>query len=126
MQDPNRSLGDVESSVPQIQVREMDSLLRINSGQTAVLGGLIQDGVDLGRVGTPVLSELPGIGDAFSYRSNRVSKTELVIFLRPRVIRDASVSGDLADYQHYLPDQQPLSSEPQRLTQPLSLSGGGT
>lgn len=126
VRDPNPSLVDVESSVPQIQVREMDSLLRINSGQTAVLGGLIQDGMDLSRAGTPVLSELPGIGDAFSYRNNQVSKTELVIFLRPRVIRDASVSGELADYQHYLPDQQPLSSEPQRLTQPLSLSGGGT
>ena len=127
VQDPNPSLQDVESSVPQIQVREMDSLLRINSGQTAVLGGLIQDGVDLNRVGTPVLSELPGIGDAFSYRSNAVSKTELVIFLRPRVIRDASISGDLADYQHYLPDdRQPLSSEPQRLTQPLPILGGGT
>ena len=127
VQDPNPSLQDVESSVPQIQVREMDSLLRINSGQTAVLGGLIQDGVDLNRVGTPVLSEMPGIGDAFSYRSNAVSKTELVIFLRPRVIRDASISGDLADYQHYLPDdRQPLSSEPQRLTQPLPILGGGT
>jgi general secretion pathway protein D len=127
VQDPNPSLGDVGSSVPQIQVREMDSLLRINSGQTAVLGGLIQDGVDLNRAGTPVLSELPGIGDAFSYRSNKVNKTELVIFLRPRVIRDASISGELADYQHYLPDdREPLSAEPQRLTQPLPLLGGGT
>ncbi len=127
VQDPNPSLGEVGSSVPQIQVREMDSLLRINSGQTAVLGGLIQDGVDLNRAGTPVLSELPGIGDAFSYRSNKVNKTELVIFLRPRVIRDASISGELADYQHYLPDdREPLSAEPQRLTQPLPLLGGGT
>jgi general secretion pathway protein D len=127
VQDPNPSLGDVGSSVPQIQVREMDSLLRINSGQTAVLGGLIQDGVDLNRAGTPVLSELPGIGDAFSYRSNKVNKTELVIFLRPRVIRDASINGELADYQHYLPDdREPLSAEPQRLTQPLPLLGGGT
>lgn len=128
VRDPNPSLSDtgVESSVPQIQVREMDSLLRINSGQTAVLGGLIQDGVDLSRSGTPVLSELPGIGDAFSYRNNQVSKTELVIFLRPKVIRDASVSGDLSDYRRYLPEQQRRSAEPERLTQPLRLPGGGT
>ncbi len=126
VQDPNPALGDVESSVPQIQVREMDSLLRINSGQTAVLGGLIQDAVDLSRVGTPVLSELPGIGDAFSYRNNRVSKTELVIFLRPRVIRDASVTSDLSDYQQYMPNQQQISSEPERLTKPLHPSGSGS
>ena len=128
VRDPNPSLADsnVESSIPQIQVREMDSILRINSGQTAVLGGLIQDGVDLSRSGTPVLSELPFVGDAFSYRNNQVSKTELVIFLRPRVIRDASVSGDLADYQRYLPEQQIRSSEPERLTQPMRSPGGGT
>ncbi|HEY9198330.1 MAG TPA: pilus (MSHA type) biogenesis protein MshL [Gammaproteobacteria bacterium] len=129
--DPNPALiapngRRTESSVPQIQVREMDSLLRINSGQTAVLGGLIQDSVDLNRSGTPVLSELPGIGDAFSYRDNTVSRNELVIFLRPRVIRDASLNGDLTDYQRYLPAQQPISSEPQRLTQPLRLPGGGS
>ncbi len=128
VRDPNPALADsdVESSIPQIQVREMDSILRINSGQTAVLGGLIQDGVDLNRSGTPLLSELPGIGDAFSYRNNQVSKTELVIFLRPKVIRDASVSGELADYRRYLPEHQQRSAEPERLTQPLPLPGGGT
>jgi MSHA biogenesis protein MshL len=126
VRDPNPSLAPfkIESSVPQIQVREMDSLLRINSGQTAVLGGLIQDSVDLNRSGTPVLSELPGIGDAFSYRDNRVSRSELVIFLRPRVIREASVGGELVDYQRYLPDRQRISAEPERLTE--RLPGGGS
>lgn len=126
VRDPNPSLApfNIESSVPQIQVREMDSLLRINSGQTAVLGGLIQDSVDLNRSGTPVLSELPGIGDAFSYRDNRVNRTELVIFLRPRVIREASVGGELADYQRYLPERQRIGAEPERLTE--RLYGGGS
>ncbi len=121
VRDPNPALApfNIESSVPQIQVREMDSLLRINSGQTAVLGGLIQDSVDLGRSGTPVLSEIPGIGDVFSYRDNRVNRTELVIFLRPRVIRDASLEGELADYQRYLPGRWDITSEPQRLTEQL-------
>lgn len=125
VQDPNPSLAPfgIESSVPQIQVREMDSLLRIHSGQTAVLGGLIQDSVDLNRSGTPVLSELPGIGDLFSYRDNRVNRTELVIFLRPRVIREASMDGELADYQRYLPGQRHITAEPERLTD--GLRGGG-
>lgn len=121
--DPNPALAafDVESRVPQIQVREMDSILRIQSGQTAVLGGLIQDSADVNKSGTPILSELPRIGDLFSYRDNRISRSELVIFLRPRVIRSASVNADLADYRAYMPGQQRISSEPERLTEPLKL-----
>ncbi len=122
VRDPNPSLANsnVESNVPQIQVREMDSLLRINSGQTAVLGGLIQDNVDLNKSGTPFLSEVPHLGDLFSYRNNVINRTELVIFLRPRVIRDPGVDGELADYRRYLPENQHISSDPERLT------GGGT
>lgn len=121
--DPNPALAafDVESRVPQVQVREMDSILRIQSGQTAVLGGLIQDSADVNKSGTPLLSELPRIGDLFSYRDNRISRSELVIFLRPRVIRSASVTGDLADYRDYMPTQQRSSGEPQRLTEPFKL-----
>jgi len=50
-----------------------------------------------------VLSQLPLIGDLFRYRDDKYTKTELVIFLRPVVVKDASLSGDLRDYQVYLP-----------------------
>ncbi len=105
--DPNPSLAsvNVESRVPEIQVREMDSVLRIHTGQTAVLGGLIQDRIDLNKAGLPGLSDIPRVGEAFSYRNNKIEKTELVIFLRPRVIHDASINGDLAEYRDYLPDR---------------------
>ena len=123
VQDPNPELVkvNVQSLVPQIQVREMDSILRIQSGQTAVLGGLIQDSVDVNKSGTPFLSELPSIGDLFSYRDNRISRSELVIFLRPRVIRNASLNGELADYREHMPEKLIYSGEPQRLTEPLKL-----
>ncbi len=126
--DPNPSLApfDIESRVPQIQVREMDSILRVQSGQTAVLGGLIQDSVDLNKSGTPGLSELPGVGELFSVRDNRVSRTELVIFLRPRVIRNASLARELADFRGYLPAAQPVGGDPQRLTPPPRLGGDGS
>ncbi len=102
--DPNPSLSaaKTESRIPQIQVREMDSVLRLDSGRVAVLGGLIQDTVDLDHKGVPLLSRVPRIGDAFKYRDDTVKKTELVIFLRPRVIRNASIARDLADFRHYL------------------------
>jgi MSHA type pilus biogenesis protein MshL len=102
--DPNPALAasDTESRIPQIQVREMESVLRVRSGQIAVLGGLIQDSVDLKDQGIPGLTELDVVGDAFTYRNNQHKKSELVIFLRPRVV--ASIDQPLDVYTDYLPD----------------------
>lgn len=98
------SVERVQSLVPEIQVREVESTLRLVSGQAAILGGLIQDQVQNQRDGLPGLSRLPwGLGDLFAYRDDIAKKTELVIFMRPVVVRDASLNGDLADYRDYLP-----------------------
>jgi len=116
--DPNPALADakVVSRIPEIQVREMESILRISSGQTAVLGGLIQDDIDLKDSGLPLLGRLPLVGNLFNFKHNIVRKSELVIFLRPRVIRNASLEGDLSTYRRYLPsteagDDAPGSSQ---------------
>lgn len=93
----------VQSLIPVLQVREFDSTLRIASGQAAVLGGLIQDKQVNSRQGLPGLSRVPILGDAFSYRDDKVSKIELVVFLRPIVVRENGVNGELAAYQQYLP-----------------------
>lgn len=84
------SNSNVQSLIPVLQVREFDSTLRISSGQVAVLGGLIQDKQVNTRQGVPGLSRLPWIGDAFSYRDDKVSKIELVVFLRPIVVKDSN------------------------------------
>jgi general secretion pathway protein D len=78
----------VKSQVPVLQVREFDSTLKIVSGQVAVLGGLIQDKQSNNRQGVPGLSRIPWVGDAFSYRDDKVSKIELVVFLRPIVVKE--------------------------------------
>jgi len=102
--DPNPvlALSNSESRIPQVQVREMESVLRVRSGQVAVLGGLIQDQIDLQDKGLPVLSKLKFINDAFTYRNNEHKKSELVIFLRPRVV--ASIDRPLDVYGDHLPD----------------------
>jgi general secretion pathway protein D len=98
------SAQTVQSLVPEIQVREVESTLRLASNETAVLGGLIQDQVQNQRDGVPLASRLPwGIGDLFSARDDTATKTELVIFLRPVVVHDPSLNGDLRDYKQYLP-----------------------
>lgn len=103
--DPNPSLAaaGVTSLVPVIQTREMESVLRVQSGQVAVLGGLMQDAVTNIEDTIPGVRDLPGIGQILSQRKDLNQKTELVIFLRPVVIKDASIDGDYASYRHLLP-----------------------
>ena len=106
--DPNPDLArvNVRNRVPEIQSREFESVLRVPSGHTAILGGLMQDSFEGQRDGVPILSRIPFVGDAVSYRNDTSRKTELVIFLRPLVVRDPSLDGELAEYRRYLPDER--------------------
>jgi len=90
--------------IPTIRVREMESVLRLNSGQIAVLGGLMQDNNSESTDGVPVLSDFEDIGAAFTSRDNNFVKTELVIFIRPWVIRTPSVEADLQQFRRMLPE----------------------
>lgn len=106
--DPAPTLmgSPVDNRIPEIQVREMESTLTLADGQVAILGGLIQDSLQTSRAGWPGLSRLPwGLGDLFSHRDDQVGKTELVVFLRPVVVRNPSLLGDLAAYRERLPDE---------------------
>jgi general secretion pathway protein D len=109
VEDPNPALATagVHSSVPVIQARELESLMKIPSGQIAVMGGLMQDSVDNAKDSIPLLGSVPVIGDLFSYRNEKSTKTELVIFMRPIVVKDASVNGDYKDYRYLLPGEKP-------------------
>jgi general secretion pathway protein D len=95
----------IRSLVPNLQVREFDSSLKVPSGQIAVLGGLIQDSQQNERTGMPGLSRLPLLGDLFSYRDDSIRKTELVIFLRPLALNEASLSRELSHFRQFSPGQ---------------------
>jgi MSHA biogenesis protein MshL len=103
--DPNPSLAQagVTSLIPVIQTREMESVLRVQSGQVAVLGGLMQDASSRVEDTIPGVRDIPGLGAIFEQRKDLNQKTELVIFLRPVVIRDASIETDYAGYRGLLP-----------------------
>ncbi len=112
VQDPNPSLRgtlttpSIESKIPVTQTREMESVLRVASGQTAILGGLMVDSFAGSRGGLPLASRIPILGDLVSYRDDTSEKRELVIFLRPVVVKNASIEGDLSAYRRHLPDRQ--------------------
>lgn len=114
--DPNPALANagVVSPVPQLQKREIESILQVSSGQTVVLGGLMQDEVKRTRDAVPGIGNPAYTGAAselFGYRDELAAKTELVIFLRPTVITNASLDSDeLAMFRQFLPRAEPAPS----------------
>lgn len=91
--------------IPQTSTREMESILRIQNNQIAVLGGLMEDSINKNTSEVPLLGHIPLLGNLFQNRDDTTSKTELVIFLRPIVIKNASVDGDFNTFRSNLPDQ---------------------
>ncbi len=106
--DPNPALV-TPNLIPVFETREFDSMLRIQSGQTAVLGGLMQDSVENVEDTIPGLNRIPFFGKLFAQERKVTRKTELVIFLRATVIRDASVEGDYAGFRSLLPTENFLT-----------------
>jgi MSHA biogenesis protein MshL len=117
--DPNPALT-IDSPIPQVQTREMESVLKIEDNQIAVLGGLMQDELNNQTYSVPLLGDIPLLGELFRYRNDTTKKTELVIFLRPTVIHDASINGDFSRFRNQLPgtnftkpgDTMPSSANP--------------
>ena len=82
--------------------RSVDSTVLVDDGQIVVIGGLIQDTVSEGVDKIPVLGDLPLIGGLFKYNTRTRNKTNLMVFLRPTLLRSAqgvtSLTNDRYDY----------------------------
>jgi MSHA biogenesis protein MshL len=104
--DPNPALAqnNVISRIPEIQTRELESILKVGSGDVAVMGGLMQESQDDKQDMVPGASAVPVLGNLFKYRNDNSAKTELVIFLRPIVVHEASLDGDYKHLKSLLPD----------------------
>ncbi len=101
--DPNPSLTNIESRIPVVQEKEMSSVLRLRNKQTAIIGGLIEDSNSSGRSGLPWVSDVPFVGDLFSKRDEATKKRELIIFIRPVIIKNPDVdNGDLTSVSRFL------------------------
>ncbi len=104
--DPSPALAEygVINPIPEVQIREIESILKVYSGQVAVLGGLMQDSLETGTQGLPGISRIRGLGGLFSFNRETASKTELIVFIRPVVMKQPSLDGDLQEYRDFLPD----------------------
>ncbi len=81
--NPNQSF---DSFVPEVQVRELDTILAMNSGEIVVVGGLMEERSANEQDGIPTAQDIPGIGGLFKGKSHDRTVTELVIFLRATII----------------------------------------
>ena len=82
---------------PTITERKVSSQISVVSGQTVLLAGLIQDEQDKSRQGVPILDQLPFAGAAFGTTGKTNKRTELIIFIRPQIIRDSADASMVAE-----------------------------
>lgn len=108
LQNPSQH---IQSGLPVVAVREIDSVLRMTSGAVAVLGGLMIEGAELGGAGIPGTIDTP-IGFLTSAKRQARAVTELVIFLKATILDDSRTSVTPADqrlYANFTTDPRPLN-----------------
>lgn len=82
---------------PTIRQRKIRTSVVVNDSEALALGGLIQERETTGKKKVPVLGDIPVLGAAFREKSNAISRTELIIFIRPRVIRDLNEARNVTE-----------------------------
>ncbi|HEX3339840.1 MAG TPA: type II secretion system secretin GspD, partial [Pseudolabrys sp.] len=82
---------------PTVSQRKVKSSVSVANGQTVLLAGLIQEKNELDRGGIPLLDQIPKVGDLFSHQTKSIVRTELIIFIRPQLIRDAVDASFVAE-----------------------------
>lgn len=75
---------------PTIQQRRVKTTVVVSDGEVLALGGMIQDSANKSSNQLPILGDIPGIGAVFANRKDSVQKTELVILITPKVVRDGT------------------------------------
>ncbi|HSD39118.1 MAG TPA: pilus (MSHA type) biogenesis protein MshL [Rhodocyclaceae bacterium] len=97
--DPNPALKlvGIVNRIPVVRSREIESVLRVNSGNIAIMGGLMEDLLNNVSDTVPGLSQAPIFGGLFENRNDSKKKTELVIFIRPTVVRDGETNVSVND-----------------------------
>ena len=80
--------------------RAIESQVLVDDGQIVVLGGLVQDSLEGGEEGIPVLGKIPVLGYLFKNETRKRTKTNLMIFLRPYILRDPSGSQQVTNSRY--------------------------
>ncbi len=103
--------GAVLSEIPEVNVQEIDTVVKVNSGQPIVMGGLLQDRVVDTQESVPVAGEIPVFGNLFRKKGDLVTKTELVVFLKATILNSGSETIHNTDkdlYRAFSGDRRPF------------------
>jgi MSHA type pilus biogenesis protein MshL len=104
-----KSHQKVKSTVPVVQVRELDSVLKMKSGQVLVMGGLMEDRSSYTTASVPIIDSIPFFGEFAKGKDDDRKITELVIFLTAHIVDDPYiVEADERMYNTYTEDPRPL------------------
>ncbi len=99
--------------------RSIESNVVVDDGQIIVLGGLISDDVQTGKEAVPVLGDIPVLGTLFRYDTRRREKINLMVFLRPVVLRDETMTATLTGNRYdYIRGTQSALQPPDRIPLP--------
>ena len=98
-QEVSNAIRTTSSTInaPTIQKRQIKSTVAINSGQTIVLGGLIRNSETGNTSGVPILQQIPALGKLFGNTSAKNRRTELLVLLTPRVVRNQDDAQKITD-----------------------------
>jgi len=104
IQDTTNAAGIITSK------RSLESTVAVDDGQIIVLGGLIEDSFTDGSSRVPLVGDLPVLGALFRYDNRQRTKTNLMVFLKPTVIRTAEAGATLTNerYDYLMGEQQRL------------------
>jgi general secretion pathway protein D len=93
----NVQAATAASLTPTVSERKVKSSISVATGQTVLLAGLISEQQNGDRNGIPLLDQIPNLGDAFSHQDKKGTRTELIIFIRPQIIRDSTDAHYVAE-----------------------------
>ena len=98
-QEVSNAVSTTSSDIdaPTIQKRQLESTVAINSGETIVLGGLIQDTESNAESGIPVIHRIPLLGKLFGQSRDEKRRTELLVLITPRVVRNRRDARDVTE-----------------------------
>ena len=97
---------------PSTAKRSIEGTVTVDDGQILVLGGLIEDNVTLSQSKVPLLGDIPWLGQLFRSESRERKRTNLMVFLRPIVMRDADSSARFSQERYEQIRGQQQQSQP--------------
>jgi general secretion pathway protein D len=105
------------SGNPPINQRQFQTQVAVQSGQTVLLGGMIQDQESTSKNGAPLISKIPLLSNLFGSTNNSKNRTELIVLITPRVINNSDEARQMTeDYSRQFESLQPLRAKAQSQT----------